>query len=135
MSCGVGCRRGSDLALQRLLRFNPICWEPPYAAGVALKDHPTPKKRQNKILKQNMNCRLFFGRTAQGFAYRFSVIPCDSSRSSFPIRCHSCRKIRPYFLEKCGQQFPSPLRQSSPVCILTFAQVTNDFSTTDVLKF
>ena len=44
MSCGVGCRRGSDLALLRLwyrpavvALIRPLAWEPPYAEGAALK--------------------------------------------------------------------------------------------------
>ena len=45
MSCGVGHRRGLDLALLWLWRTpaaatalsRPLAWEPPYAAGVALK--------------------------------------------------------------------------------------------------
>ena len=43
MSCGVGCRRGSDPALLwlwcRLVAADPIpplAWEPPYAMGAAL---------------------------------------------------------------------------------------------------
>ena len=44
MSCGVGHRCGSDLALLWLWHgpeatalIRPLAWEPPYAAGVALK--------------------------------------------------------------------------------------------------
>ena len=44
MSCGVGLRRGSDLALVWLwcrlaavAPIQPLAWEPPYASGVALK--------------------------------------------------------------------------------------------------
>ena len=44
MSYGVGCRRGLDLVWLWLLRrlaavapVRPLPWEPPYAAGVALK--------------------------------------------------------------------------------------------------
>ena len=44
MSCGVGYRHGSDLALLWLSRksaatalIRPLAWEPPYAMGVALK--------------------------------------------------------------------------------------------------
>ena len=44
MSCGVGHRRGSDSALLWLWRrlaaaapIQPLAWEPPHAAGVALK--------------------------------------------------------------------------------------------------
>ena len=36
VSCGVDDRRGSDLMLLWLWR-RPLAWEPPYAAGVALK--------------------------------------------------------------------------------------------------
>ena len=44
MSCGVGHKRGSDLALLWLWNgsvatalIQTLAWEPPYAAGVALK--------------------------------------------------------------------------------------------------
>ena len=44
MSCGVGCRRGSDPALLWPWRrpvatapIGPLAWEPPYAIGAALK--------------------------------------------------------------------------------------------------
>jgi len=42
MSCGVGHRHGSDLALLWLWHrlaalIQPLAWEPPYAAGAALK--------------------------------------------------------------------------------------------------
>ena len=46
MSCGVGCRRGPDLAWLWLwgrpaaaALICPRAWEPPCAAGVALKTH------------------------------------------------------------------------------------------------
>ena len=44
MSCGVGCRHGSDPTLLWLWRrpvatapIRPLAWEPPYAAGAALE--------------------------------------------------------------------------------------------------
>jgi len=44
MSCGVGRRHGSDLVLLWLwhrpaavVPIRPLAWEPPYAAGAALK--------------------------------------------------------------------------------------------------
>ena len=50
VSCGVGCRHGSDPALLWLWRrpaaitpIGPLAWEPPYAAGVAQE----MAKRQN----------------------------------------------------------------------------------------
>ena len=58
MSCGVGHRRGSDLALLWLwcrpvatARITPLAWEPPYAMGVALKRQKN-KKTKNKKQKQ-----------------------------------------------------------------------------------
>ena len=52
MSCGVGCRRGSDPELLWLCcrpaaaaPIQPPAWEPPYAAGAALENAP-PKKNQ-----------------------------------------------------------------------------------------
>ena len=56
MSCGVGCRRGSDLALLWLWHrwaataaIPPLAWEPPYATGAALEK----AKRQKQKQKQN----------------------------------------------------------------------------------
>ena len=52
MSCGVGCRRGSDPALLWLWRrlvatapSGPLAWEPPHAVRVALKRQKTKKKK------------------------------------------------------------------------------------------
>ena len=54
MSCGVGCSCSSDMVLLWLLHrpeatapIRPLVWEPPYAAGVALKG----QKTKNKIKK------------------------------------------------------------------------------------
>ena len=65
MSCGVGCRRGSDPALLWLwctpvaaAPIQPLAWEPPYAAGAALEK----AKRQKKItdhLPRIVNMVLF----------------------------------------------------------------------------
>ena len=50
MSCGVHCRCGLDLGLLWLwcgplaiAPIEPLAWEPPYAAGVALKGKKTPE--------------------------------------------------------------------------------------------
>ena len=52
MSCGAGCRRGSDLELLWLWRrpaatapIQSLAWESPYAVGVALQ---RPKKKATK---------------------------------------------------------------------------------------
>ena len=54
MSCGVGCRRGSDPALLWLwcrlaatAPIRPLAGGPPYAAGIALEKTKT-KKQTNK---------------------------------------------------------------------------------------
>ena len=68
MSCGVGCRRGSDPALLWLWRrpvatapIQSLAWEPPYAAGAAQEIATTTttttkdkkKKKQNKQTKKH----------------------------------------------------------------------------------
>ena len=52
VSCGVGRRHGSDLALPWLWHrpaaialIRPLTWEPPYAVGAALKRQ---KRQKNK---------------------------------------------------------------------------------------
>ena len=52
VSCGIGCRCSSDLALLWLwcrptatAPIRPLAWEPPYAASAALK---RPKKEKEK---------------------------------------------------------------------------------------
>ena len=54
MSCGVGCRRGSDPALlwRRLVAIAPIrplAWEPPYAVGATLEKTKRKKKERKKM--------------------------------------------------------------------------------------
>ena len=62
MSCGVGRRRGSDLGsdlawlwlwrrLAATALIGPLAWEPPYAAGAALKR--TKKKKKEIFVSQN----------------------------------------------------------------------------------
>ena len=55
MSCGVGCRRGSDPALLCLWRrpvatapIQPLAWEPPYAAGAAQEIATTTTTKKTK---------------------------------------------------------------------------------------
>ena len=53
MSCGAGCRRGSDPVLLWLWRgpvatalLRPLAWEPPYAVGVAKEMAKRQKKKK-----------------------------------------------------------------------------------------
>ena len=57
MSCGVGCRCGSDPKLLWLWRrpaavalIRPLAWEPPYASGAALEDTKKRKKCMKGLL-------------------------------------------------------------------------------------
>ena len=53
MSCGVGCKRGSDPVLLWLWHkpaatasIRPLAWEPPCATGAALEKAKRPKKKK-----------------------------------------------------------------------------------------
>ena len=66
MSCGVGCRRGSDLVLLWLWRrlvatapVRPLAWEPPYAAGAALEKAKRPKIKIKIRIKKIQRKQLF----------------------------------------------------------------------------
>ena len=55
MSCGVGHRHGSNLALLWLwcrlaaaAQIIPLAWEPPYAMGAALKGQEIKDKKKKK---------------------------------------------------------------------------------------
>ena len=72
MSCGVGCRRGSDPELLWLWRrpestapIRPLAWEPPYAAGAAqeiatttTKDKKRPKKKNNLTFTSSISRKI-----------------------------------------------------------------------------
>ena len=56
MSCGVGCRRGSDPELLWLwcrlaatAPIRPLAWEPPYAAEAAQEMAKRQKKKKKKV--------------------------------------------------------------------------------------
>ena len=64
MSCGVGHRHGSDLALlwlwcrpEAAALIQPLAWEPLYAVGAALKSKEkkkkTGKKSKNKLNRES----------------------------------------------------------------------------------
>jgi len=59
MSCGVGCRRGSDPALLWLWRrlaatalIQPLAWEPPYAVGAAQRNSKKTRERPKEVEKR-----------------------------------------------------------------------------------
>jgi len=58
VSCGVGCRLGSDPELLWLWHrlaatapIGPLAWEPPYAAGAAQEIAKRQKKKRKKKRK------------------------------------------------------------------------------------
>ena len=66
MSYGVGYRRGLDPALLWLWRrpvatapIQPLAWEPPYAAGVALEKAKKKKKIAKTDSQYSITCWLF----------------------------------------------------------------------------
>ena len=66
MSCGVGRRRGLDLALLWLWRrsaatapIRPLAWEPPYAVGGALKKRHI-QKLNILLTLQHSNCTPWY---------------------------------------------------------------------------
>jgi len=73
VSCGVGCRLFSDLALLQLwLRseatapIQPLAWKLPYAANAALKSKKIKKKKKKRKEKKKKNGDEAFERGVQG---------------------------------------------------------------------
>ena len=69
MSCGVGHRHSSDLALLWLwcrpaatTPIQPLSWELPYATGVALKDKKKKKKKKPKLVSEQDGINSFLPR-------------------------------------------------------------------------
>ena len=67
MSCGIGHRRGSDLALlwlwcrpEATAAIRPLAWEPPHAASAALekRERQKEKKRKEKKLHKQRISKL-----------------------------------------------------------------------------
>ena len=60
ISCGVGCRLGSDPVLLWFWHrpvatapIGPLAWEPPYATGAAQEKVKRPKKKKKKDIQTN----------------------------------------------------------------------------------
>ena len=75
MSCGVGHRCGSDLALLWLwcrpaaaAPIQPLAWELPYAVGVDLKS-----KQTNKKLLKKTSYDIIFSRDLDSFSVAIGV--------------------------------------------------------------
>ena len=71
VSCGVGCRRGSDPALLWLWRrpvatalIQRLAWEPPYAAGAAQEIATTTTKKRQKTKLAKTKTQGFSAKTS-----------------------------------------------------------------------
>ena len=60
MSCGVGHRCGSDLALlwlwcrqAAIAQIQPLAWEPPNATGMALKKKKKKDKKKKEVMSMD----------------------------------------------------------------------------------
>ena len=73
MSCGVGCRRGSDPTLMWLplwlwlwhrpaavALIGPLAWEPPYATGAALKKQKEEREKRERDRERNLEKLYYF---------------------------------------------------------------------------
>ena len=79
MSCGVGCRLGSDPALLWLWRrlaatapIGPLAWEAPYAAGAAQEMAKKKKKKQTTTMT-SANRRVEVGKQVRGTSLSFDL--------------------------------------------------------------
>jgi len=61
MSCGIGCRQGSYLALLRLwyrpaatALILPLAWKLPYATGTTLKKKKKKKRQRQSFIEEKM---------------------------------------------------------------------------------
>ena len=70
VSCGVGCRRGSDPALLWLwcrpvatAPVQPLAWEPPYAAGAAQEIATTTTSKKEIMISREQENKLSLGKT------------------------------------------------------------------------
>ena len=69
MSCGVGRRCGSDVALLWLWHrpaatapIRPLAWEPPYTAGMALEKTKKKKKKGKRKINFTLGLSIFLWR-------------------------------------------------------------------------
>ena len=74
MSCGVGCRRGSDPALLWLWHrpaatapIRPLAWERPYAREAALEKAKRQNNNSNKSIKVGYGFSFLTKNSEMGF--------------------------------------------------------------------
>ena len=94
MSCGVGCRHGSDPTLLRLwcrrkatAPIQPLAWEPPYAASAVLKSKQTNKQTNKTNNKKTTNVLGSSSEILVGMGWSGKT-----SEDDLPSRC-PCRPV------------------------------------------
>ena len=125
MSCGVGCRRGSDSALLRLWRrpaatapIRPLAWEPPCAAGAALEKAKRQKKEEERErqtpydtaymwnLKYDTNKLIYYTETNLHTEKKFMVIKGERGWGRDKLRVWGYQ-IQITIYKRDKQEFPS----------------------------
>ena len=113
VSCGVGCRRGSDLGFLWLwcrqaaaAPIHPLAWELPYAMGVALKGQQQQKsrekgKQERSFLGSFLAFNVPHSRASQAESQRPSILDvlCQPGRgvlSSLPTHSQVLRTVLRY---------------------------------------
>ena len=133
MSCGEGRRYGSDLAL---LCVGPLDWEPPYAAGAALKNQKKERKKNfcaskdtiQKLKKQpTERNRRFANRISDGVVSRIhkASLYLNNKKAHSPMK-KTDEGLEETFLQRGytnGQQTreknnttPFVIRETNPHC-------------------
>ena len=118
MSCGVGCRRGSDPKLLWLWPWpaataliGPLAWESPYAAGAAPKDK---KIKINKVVIKYWLSSLWAGVLTANI-----ILPSQSRGSRSPdLGCSHCSvgNPGPRYAEFPGSLSAGSRRKECLVC-------------------
>ena len=115
MSCGVGCRFVLDplllwlwcrLAAVALIR--PLAWEPPYAAGVALKNQKKKKKRIRDA-KETRSTGLFWGADTDPSVCKLTPAPIIPRTSHSHVYSQSVSVVCPQSWRLAGKKKKNPL--------------------------
>ena len=107
MSCGVGCRHGSDPALLWLWRrlaaaapIRPLAWEPPICHGFSPRNGKKKRQKTNKqtrkkssiemveLIKGNLRCWIYTSSCPVNWCIRWA---CHNWDCGPKITCWNCR--------------------------------------------
>ena len=123
VSCGVGCRCGSDFTLPWLWLWcrpadrapnGPVAWKPPYAESAALKTNQTNKQTN----KQKKSSYLFLMHTHP--IVNLHLLPSHYSRGSAQIGTGLSSSVCPHHMalvfDQCTKVDSTPIPSLVSVC-------------------